>query len=310
MSTISKSGIAPGQIIKSEHLLRVIEALSGDTINDIVVTGSLQATDGHITHDLRVDGTLFATASYTQDSSSFAITSSYALTASYAANAVISGSNTVVGNTVLSGSLDVSGSTNFHNSVFIVTGSQFFSGSSQFIGNQQLTGSLKVSGSIYAVGSYYLNGNKLFNYGAFSDLTTQSGSANVSESFKFNTTDVPDGVYVINDSRGFPTGLEVAYTGIYNLQFSAQIQQGASSADLAIWFRKNNVNIPNSATYLTIPSNQKAVAAWNIVVPCNAGDHLEITYQSNSSATTYPYIAASGNVPAVPSIIATVTQIA
>jgi hypothetical protein len=109
MSTISKSGIAPGQIIKSEHLLRVIEALSGDTINDIVITGSLQATDGHITHDLRVDGTLFATASYTQASASYATTASYALTASYAPNATISGSNTIIGNTIFSGSLDVSG---------------------------------------------------------------------------------------------------------------------------------------------------------------------------------------------------------
>lgn len=250
MSTISKSGIAAGQIIKSEHLLRVIEALSGDTINDIVITGSLQATSGHITKDLTVDGVLYATASYI-------VTSSY-----------------------------------------------------QFLGDQQITGSLKVSGSIYGVGSFYMNGNKMFNYGAFSDSTTQSGSANVSESFKYNTTDLPDGVSVYNDARGLPTGLQVSYAGIYNLQFSAQIQQGAGSADIAIWFKKNNVNIPNSATYLTVPSNQKAVAAWNIVVDCAAGDHLEISYQSNSSATTYPFIAASGNIPAVPSIIATVTQIA
>jgi len=38
MATISTSGISPGQIIRSEHLLRVINALNGVTPNDIIIT--------------------------------------------------------------------------------------------------------------------------------------------------------------------------------------------------------------------------------------------------------------------------------
>ena len=44
MATISTSGISPGQIIRSEHLLRVIHALNGVTPIDIIITGSLSVS--------------------------------------------------------------------------------------------------------------------------------------------------------------------------------------------------------------------------------------------------------------------------
>jgi hypothetical protein len=44
MATISTSGISPGQIIRSEHLLRVINALNGVTPIDIIITGSLSVS--------------------------------------------------------------------------------------------------------------------------------------------------------------------------------------------------------------------------------------------------------------------------
>jgi hypothetical protein len=54
MATISTSGIAVGQIIRSEHLLRVINALNGVTPIDIIITGSL-STSG----SLNVTGSTF-----------------------------------------------------------------------------------------------------------------------------------------------------------------------------------------------------------------------------------------------------------
>jgi hypothetical protein len=54
MATISTSGIAVGQIIRSEHLLRVINALNGTTPIDIIITGSL-STSG----SLNVTGSTF-----------------------------------------------------------------------------------------------------------------------------------------------------------------------------------------------------------------------------------------------------------
>lgn len=44
MSTISTSGIAPNSIIRSEHLLRIINALSNKENTDILISGSLSVT--------------------------------------------------------------------------------------------------------------------------------------------------------------------------------------------------------------------------------------------------------------------------
>jgi len=203
----------------------------------------------------------------------------------------------------------------------------FFAGGFDSIANKKLhldannrhemTGSLHITGSVYVEGNnqLYINGTSISSslqgkhFGAFSDLTTQSGSINQSGSFQYHTTDYSNEVTIENNEMGLPTRIQVADTGVFNLQFSAQIVQGAGSADVYIWFKKNGSNIPNSATVVTVPSNHRLVAAWNFVDSLNAGDYLEIAYQSNSANTTYAYLAANGNIPGVPSIIATLTQV-
>lgn len=54
MATISTSGISPSQIIKSEHLIRIINALDGTTVNDIIISGSLNALQ--VTGSFKGDG--------------------------------------------------------------------------------------------------------------------------------------------------------------------------------------------------------------------------------------------------------------
>lgn len=48
MGTISKSGITPSQIIKSEHILRIINALDGTVANDVTISGSLKVSSSII----------------------------------------------------------------------------------------------------------------------------------------------------------------------------------------------------------------------------------------------------------------------
>jgi len=77
MATISTSGIAPSQIIKSEHLLRIINALNGTTSNDIIISGSLNVIQG-ITGTTNVflqNGNSFGTSTTlgTNDSQSLAL---------------------------------------------------------------------------------------------------------------------------------------------------------------------------------------------------------------------------------------------
>ena len=139
MSVISRSGIASGQIIKSEHFLRVIKALDGTDITDIIVTGSLTANsvtgsftgsfkgdgsqltgitgewDGTHVGNASITGSLTVTNGITgslSGSATNATSASYALTASYALNGGGGSAFPYTGSAIISGSLVVTGSFN------------------------------------------------------------------------------------------------------------------------------------------------------------------------------------------------------
>jgi hypothetical protein len=161
-----------------------------------------------------------------------------------------------------------------------------------------------VSGSDLTV-----HGHKQFNVGSFSSTLSQSGSANVSQSITFNTTELSYGVTLSNNTR-----LNVTNAGIYNIQFSAQVDRvtGSGTDEIYIWLKKNGVNVANSAGVETISgaaAAAKTIAAWNYVVDAVANDYFELVWQSTDTNIHLTAVTASGNIPAIPSIIATLTQV-
>jgi hypothetical protein len=169
----------------------------------------------------------------------------------------------------------------------------------------QVTGSTSLSGSL-TIGNgfdFTVYGNKQYNYGAFQNNTTLTGSANVSRSFQLDTLDEAVGVSVVSGSR-------VTFTngGTYNMQFSAQLDT-PTAATVYIWFKRNGTNIPESGTRLRTSNNDSVVPSWNFVKTFSAGDYVELVWESNQANTTFPTIAAAGNVPICPSIIFTVQQV-
>ena len=215
----------------------------------------------------------------------------------------ISGSTFIEGNTTIKGMLFVSGSTNFSNHTITMTGSMFTSGS------QIITGSLDIAGNLnIASGSgFYRWGNKLFNYGAFYSTITQSGSANVSQSMSYNNTDYAAGVSIVNGSQ-----ITLENVGVYNLQFSAQlVDTDTGDSTIRIWLKKNGQNVPNSTTKIFLQKDKEVVAAWNWIVPATSpNDYYVIAWQTTDNDAHILYEPASGNYPAIPSIILTVTQVA
>jgi hypothetical protein len=143
--------------------------------------------------------------------------------------------------------------------------------------------------------------------GAFYDTTTQSAAViNTAYPVTLNSTTLSDGVYI-----GSPTSrVYVDRIGTYNFQFSAQLNKsGGGSGNVFIWYRVNGVNAANSATSLTLAgSSSAAVAAWNFVVDLNAGDYFELVWSTNNTACEIQTAAASAPVPAIPSVILTVTD--
>jgi len=144
-------------------------------------------------------------------------------------------------------------------------------------------------------------------YGSFYDTSSQTAAAtNTAYPITINSTAITNGAYI-----GAPTSrVYVDRVGIYNFQFSLQLTSSSSSAkNVYIWYRVNGVDAAYSATVVTLVGNSSAaVAAWNFVVQMNAGDYFELVWSTNDTAAQITATAASAPVPAIPSVILTVTD--
>jgi hypothetical protein len=150
-------------------------------------------------------------------------------------------------------------------------------------------------------------------YGGFSSSTTQTGSITAGTAMTFTTVDIADGITLASGSH-----IVVPNTGVYNLQFSAQLRNTDNAQNLAtIWFRINGVDVPASNTNVTVPSRKTAsiygyaVASWNVFLNMNANDYAEIIWLPESTLVTVQALPSSVSpaYPAIPSVIATMNQV-
>lgn len=126
------------------------------------------------------------------------------------------------------------------------------------------------------------------------------------------TTDVSNQVYIDPADN---TKIVHAIAGYYNIQFSFQMLSFDNTIDnVTIWFRQNGVDVANSAGIVSIPAIHggvpgASIISWNLILPFNAGDYLQMVAGSNTGntvAATYPP-GTSPTHPASPSIIVTST---
>ena len=110
------------------------------------------------------------------------------------------------------------------------------------------------------------------------------------------------------NSAGLITAL---HTGQYNFQFSLQVtSSNSSNAYYYIWYRKNGVDAPYSATKVSIASNTAVAApAWNFPVSLQANDTFELMWASDSTNVKLDASPATGFCPEIPSVILTVNEI-
>jgi len=106
----------------------------------------------------------------------------------------------------------------------------------------------------------------------------------------------------------------VANTGIYNLQFSSQMDKSDSGVDYVnFWLRRNGTDVTASSGVISLQGNSPAymMAAWNYLIELIAGDIIELYWAStdinmsilSETAQTSPFAH-----PAVQSTILTITQ--
>ena len=150
--------------------------------------------------------------------------------------------------------------------------------------------------------------NAPVGHASYYDTTTQTNP--VADAVNLFTYDSIVSEFQIR--RGSPTSsIFIASTGIYNIQFSAQLDKtGGGASNVYIWLRVNGQNVPYSATKIVIDGpNNEVVPAWNFLLDLKAGDYFELAWQSPDTAVVILAEPESGNIPAIPSIILTMTYV-
>jgi hypothetical protein len=148
-------------------------------------------------------------------------------------------------------------------------------------------------------------------YGAFSDFTNQTASViNTGYAMTYNTTDLSYGVRIVDNSK-----ITFDYSGIYNLQFSAQFRSIVTNGenDINIWLKKNGVDVTGSNGFVAVPRKTATVdghslPSWNYLLSINTGDYYQLYWSTtnvNVSIQTY----SANYHPSTASIILTATQI-
>lgn len=138
-----------------------------------------------------------------------------------------------------------------------------------------------------------------------------TGSSTTIGTVLFNNTTFSNGVSASPDF----TRLEFDYAGIYNIQFSAQLLNFTTSEDnVTIWFAKNGVDIPNSASIEQVNSKHGSspgatIMTVNVFEQFSAGDYMTLKWTSDTGSTvlgTYPAGTAPVH-PVSPALIITVS---
>jgi hypothetical protein len=146
-------------------------------------------------------------------------------------------------------------------------------------------------------------------YGAFSDYNNQTTTANTATLMGITNTDFSNGVSISSSK------ISVTYPGIYNLQFSTQFDNSATSTeDISIWLRQNGTDISGSTGFVYIAGshggiNGHIITGWNYYVSMAASDYIQIYWSTtNANVTIATYAASTGPVrPSTASVVATLS---
>ena len=151
-------------------------------------------------------------------------------------------------------------------------------------------------------------------WGNFWDTTTQTVTS-TTEAYVIglNSADPQnDGVVVTDGNKVVPTT-----PGVYNVALSIQLSNSSVQLqDATFWFRKNGVDVPASASVLTVPNshggvNGRIIFYVDIVFRLEPSDYIQFLWSATSTDVKLETIPAGTAPvhPVSPSVIATVVQI-
>jgi hypothetical protein len=157
-------------------------------------------------------------------------------------------------------------------------------------------------------GGQYLNNP----YGAFSNDATQSlAAANTAYVVTLNTTDHANGTSLDSNQ------ITVDQSGIYNVQFSLQLENTdtGQAREVWIWLRKNGTDIAGTASTVSVHAAHGGINGYmlgvaNFFVELVGEDYIELVVAANSATINIEAYASSASPftrPSIPSSVVTVS---
>jgi hypothetical protein len=111
---------------------------------------------------------------------------------------------------------------------------------------------------------------------------------------------------------GSTSKIEVAVSGVYNFQLSAQLKStNASAKDVQIWIKRGTTTIGYSGHRYTIEGSDNHMnVVWIFDIDLAATEYIEMYWGADDTNVTMEAIAASAPYPAVASAVMAVNFIA
>jgi hypothetical protein len=124
------------------------------------------------------------------------------------------------------------------------------------------------------------------------------------------TVDISQTVASTTISATKASRIKVTAAGVYNLQFSAQLDKTSGGTGLIyIWLRKNGTDVTDSAGQTRLQGNNaELLSAWNYLINLAANDYVELVWSVDDTSVVILAQAASAPVPGIPSVIVTVSD--
>lgn len=149
-------------------------------------------------------------------------------------------------------------------------------------------------------------------YGAFHDMTSTSWAAHTPSLVPLGVADYMAGV-----TNG-ASRVNILTAGLYTITASSQLTNASTSNedDLSLWLRVNSVDVPATASTVTVPTQHGGTPGSNLLTVnffylFAAGDYFELYGLSKlgyAQIVTYP-ASTSPAYPAAPGTILTVARI-
>jgi hypothetical protein len=144
----------------------------------------------------------------------------------------------------------------------------------------------------------------------FSSLEDQTcTAANTAYPVTFNTHDDYHGQGFTHSTSVNNATTTINYEGTYEIILSAIALPDTVNKSINLWLRVNNADVANSNTRVVLANSVDSMVAVSLFYHFMVGDTFQIKMASDDAGTILDYTAASGPVPASPSIIMTAKRI-